>query len=130
MSSRSIADLRPVFATRAIAWLDECRHAGLDVLITCTFRSMSEQNDLYAQGRTRPGKRVTNAKPGESAHNFRFALDFVPIVQGKPDWSSKSPQWLQLGRLAEACGLEWGGRWRGLVDLPHIQLPNWRTYVH
>ena len=125
-----MGELAEPFRALALRWLASAHGEGLDPLVTCTYRSLAEQADLYAQGRTRPGKRVTNAKPGESAHNFRFALDFVPIVQGKPDWSSKSPQWLQLGRLAEACGLEWGGRWRGLVDLPHIQLPNWRTYVH
>lgn len=129
MSSRSIADLRPVFATRAIAWLDECRHAGLDVLITCTFRSMSEQNDLYAQGRTLPGKIVTRAAGGQSSHNYGLALDFVPMIAGKPEWSGKSPAWDQAIALAEKHGMESLAHEPRFPEKPHLQEPNWRSLI-
>jgi peptidoglycan L-alanyl-D-glutamate endopeptidase CwlK len=93
MASRSLADLAPPFRERAVDWLSECVHSGLDILITCTFRPFHEQADLYAIGRTVPGRRVTNAKPGQSAHNYGLALDFVPMINGKPEWSGKDPAW-------------------------------------
>lgn len=59
-------------------------------ILTCTHRSNEEQNDLYAQGRTKPGKIVTNAKAGQSPHNFLPARAF-DIAFVKPgnllDWN-------------------------------------------
>lgn len=129
MASRSLDDLRPAVKAKAECFLGKAKAAGHDVLITCTLRTMDEQAALYAQGRTVPGKRVTKAKPGQSAHNFGLAFDFVPMIGGKPEWSGKHPVWQELGAMAEACGLEWGGRWRGFLDLPHCQEPNWKEHV-
>ena len=129
MSSRSLADLRPAFRARAVAWLDQCIHAGLDVLVTCTYRSMAEQADLYARGRTAPGKKVTNAKPGQSAHNYGLALDFVPMINGKPEWSAKDPAWGQAITLAESQGMESLAHDPKFAELAHLQEPNWRDIV-
>lgn len=48
-----------------------------------TLRTISEQNELYAQGRTKPGKVVTFAKGGQSMHNYGLAIDIVLIIDGK-----------------------------------------------
>jgi peptidoglycan L-alanyl-D-glutamate endopeptidase CwlK len=113
----------------ATEWLKRAKAAGLDPLITSTLRTNAEQTALYAQGRTAPGKIVTNAKAGQSAHNYGLALDFVPMVNGKPEWNSKHPHWKQLGEIAESVGFEWAGRWTTFREFPHIQLPNWKGRV-
>lgn len=102
---------------RAGAFLRECSGAGLDVLIYCTLRSLQEQAALYAFGRSRPGRIVTNAGPGESLHNpdadgFAWAFDAVPLLHGKAQWSDAAALQL-MGECGEFVGLEWAGRWRG-----------------
>jgi peptidoglycan LD-endopeptidase CwlK len=109
-------------------WLADCASAGLDILVTCTLRSMEDQAVLYAQGRTTPGRIVTNAKPGQSAHNYGLALDVVPIVHGKPDWSGNSPVWEQLASLGQGHGLQWlGAPGSAFIEQAHFQHPQWKT---
>src|SRR6266850_5242559 len=95
--SRSLNDLRPEIRPMIDAFLADCVAAKIDLLVTCTLRSLIEQEALYAQGRTTPGRVVTNAKPGQSAHNFGLAIDVVPIVNGKPDWNGDHPIWQKIG---------------------------------
>ena len=121
MASRSLDDLLPPVRTRAERFLAACADVGLDILIYCTYRSPEEQNELYAQGRTKPGRIVTNARGGESFHNHRCAFDFVPLVAGKPQWDDKT-LYAKAGSIAEAVGLEWSGRWSGkLRETAHCQ---------
>ena len=129
MASRKLEDLAPQFRDRFLAWLGACKAQGLDLLVTCTYRSKEEQDALYAQGRTKPGKKITNAQAGESPHNFSLALDFVPIVDGKPMWNDEHPAWRTAGNLCPAYGLEWGGSWSRFRDMPHVQVPNWRGLI-
>ena len=121
MASRSLDDLKPPAKQRAEAFLKACKEAGLDILIYCTYRSGEEQNALYAQGRTKPGKIVTNSRAGDSWHNWGLAFDFVPLVAGKPAWDNKDA-YAKAGRIAESVGLEWAGRWTGkLRETAHCQ---------
>lgn len=120
MSSRKLEDLCPPARTRAGAFLQKCKDAGIDVLIYCTFRDNKEQDGLYAIGRTLPGKRVTNAKGGESWHNFHAAFDFVPLLAGKPQWANTA-LYLRCGEIAESVGLEWAGRWKSFKETAHCQ---------
>jgi peptidoglycan L-alanyl-D-glutamate endopeptidase CwlK len=129
MASRKLSDLAPGYMSRFVQWLDACKSQGLDLLVTSTLRTMAEQDALYAIGRTKPGKRVTNAKAGQSAHNYGLALDFVPIVDGKPEWSGKHSHWQMAGSLAPTYGLEWAGTWTRFRELPHVQVPGWRSLV-
>lgn len=108
----------------ANAWLAECAAAGLDILVTCTFRSIAEQNELYARGRSTPGQRVTNARGGQSFHNYHVALDFVPLVHGKAVWGTSGADrelWKKAGELAEKHGFEWAARWKTFKEVAHIQ---------
>ena len=126
MASRSIDALAPVVKARAVAFIDECRACGLDVLIYCTLRTVEEQNDLYRFGRSRPGAVLTNARGGESLHNpdqngEAWAFDAVPVIAGKPQWSDDA-RLLQMGICGEAVGLQWAGRWAGkLREKVHFQ---------
>ena len=86
INSRSLDDLILPARTRVQAFLETAKKQGIDLLVTSTYRDNASQNALYAQGRTTPGKIVTNAKAGQSWHNYRCAVDVVPIVAGKPRW--------------------------------------------
>ena len=121
MASRSLDDLLPVVKRKAEEFHKLCADQGVDILIYCTYRSPEEQNGLYAQGRSKPGKIVTNARGGESFHNYGCAFDFVPLVAGKPAWSGTS-LYRKAGVIAESVGLEWAGRWTGsLRETAHCQ---------
>ena len=121
MASRSLDDLLPVVKEKALLFKEECKKQGLDVLIYCTHRSDEEQDELYKQGRSKPGRIVTNARGGESWHNHRCAFDFVPLVAGKPAWDDTN-LYRKAGVIAESVGLEWAGRWAGkLRETAHCQ---------
>lgn len=120
INSRKLEDLDPIVESMARAFIAACAAAGIPVLITSTLRDNDMQASLYAQGRTAPGKIVTNAKPGTSWHNFHCAFDFVPLVDGQPEWND-TDLFEQCGAIAEACGLEWGGNFASFIDRPHCQ---------
>lgn len=120
ISSRKIEDLRLIPAAKCRAFIATCAKEGIDVVITSTYRDAESQNALYAQGRTAPGKKVTNVQGGDSFHNWRCAFDFVPVVGGKAVWDDDKT-WAKCGALAQSVGLEWGGAWTVFVDKPHCQ---------
>ena len=121
INSRSLDDLIPPAKVRVQAFLDAAKKNGIDLLVTSTYRDNASQDALYAQGRTTPGKKVTNAKAGQSWHNYRCAVDVVPIVAGKPRWDVKDEVWQQVGKLGKAAGLEWAGDWKRFKEYPHFQ---------
>jgi peptidoglycan L-alanyl-D-glutamate endopeptidase CwlK len=120
INSRDIDELHPLVKAKAEKFIRFCKASGIDVILTSTYRDAESQAALYAQGRSAPGPRVTNAKPGESFHNWRVAFDFVPIVNGKAQWNDTT-LFARCGELAEQCGLEWAGRWRNFKELAHCQ---------
>lgn len=120
INSRKIEDLHPHVAKLCKEFVAKCDEAGIDVLITSTYRDHASQAAIYAQGRTAPGKKVTNAKPGQSWHNWRVAFDFVPIVNGKAQWNDLKT-FEKCGLIAESLGLEWAGRWTRFREMAHCQ---------
>lgn len=139
LTSRKIDDLATPAKIRALKFIAEAKAAGIDLIVTCTRRDMEAQNALYARGRTRaqldavclynvepaPGPIVTKARGGDSYHQYDCALDVVPLREGKPVWNTTGADaalWSMLGAIAEACGLEWAGRWHGsLREMAHFQ---------
>ena len=69
------------------------------------------------------GNIVTNAKGGQSYHNYGLALDVVEVNGGYYGYSDNYPaeRWDAIGRIGKSFGLEWGGDWRR-PDRPHFQL--------
>lgn len=120
INSRKVEDLHPKVAELCRTFIDRCKNEGIDVLITSTYRDKESQDALYAQGRTKPGAKVTNAKAGQSWHNWRVAFDVVPLVHGKAVWDDEA-LWRKLGQIGQEVGLEWGGAWRSFADKPHFQ---------
>jgi peptidoglycan LD-endopeptidase CwlK len=114
-------DLLPLVQKKLQEHKDVCKKHGLYFQVTSTYRSVEAQNALYAQGRTNKGNIVTNAKGGQSFHNWRVAYDFVPLVNGKADWSNDA-LFGAIGFFGQQIGLEWGGAWSGFKDMPHMQL--------
>lgn len=108
-----------------------------NVRIAQGLRTFAEQNALYAQGRTKPGKKVTNAKGGQSVHNYGFAVDIVLIIDGKTaswdvkkDWDNdKISDWDECVKIFAKYGWSWGGNWSSFKDMPHfdkIGFSSWR----
>jgi peptidoglycan L-alanyl-D-glutamate endopeptidase CwlK len=122
ISSRDLKDLHPKVKKMAEAFIAKCKAQGIDVLITSTFRDNESQTALYNQGRTAPGNRVTNARAGQSFHNYRVAFDFAPIKGGKIDWADTAT-FNKCGAIAKSVGLDWAGDWTGSMrELAHCQL--------
>lgn len=118
---RLLSELDTKVAAMAEAAIAECRTAKLLLLVTCTYRSGAEQDGLYAQGRTKPGRIVTNARAGQSLHQYRVALDLYPLVNGKPDFSGSAPEWQLIAAIFKRHGFEWAYEWKKFREKPHFQ---------
>lgn len=123
INSRSLADLDPAVRIVCNEHLSLCHAAGIELIVTSTYRDYESQDRLYAIGRTIEKERrpVTKAKAGRSFHNFRAAYDVVPIVSGKPVWNAKDPVWQEVIRLGKQAGAEAGAEWKTFKDFPHFQ---------
>ena len=90
------------------------------------YRTYREQDELYAKGRTMPGSKVTNAKGGQSNHNFGLAIDVFPIWQDGRIHMEDDAENIRLLKLIAHVGIEeglaWGGNWRKFKDYPHFEL--------
>lgn len=131
LNSRNIQDLNPKVGALAESLIKACKENGIDIIVTSTYRDNESQQALYNQGRTPESKAkkesiVTNAKPGESYHNYRVAFDVVPIVNGKAVWSDNKI-WAKIGQLGVDLGLEWAGNWKTFKEYPHFQYTNGLT---
>jgi peptidoglycan L-alanyl-D-glutamate endopeptidase CwlK len=115
-----ITTLQPEAQIQARKFMNALKEAPLNAKIISGTRTYQEQNDLYAMGRTKPGKIVTKARGGFSNHNFGIAWD-IGIFDGTK-YLDDSPLYSQPGNIGKTLGLEWGGDWNSIVDLPHFQL--------
>lgn len=97
-------------------------------IVTDGRRTMEEQRRLYAQGRTKQGKVVTNAQAGQSAHNFGYAVDLAPLKQdGKTiDWNASKETWKRMADIAVEMGLTAGFYFSTIYDAPHIEDKKWK----
>ena len=105
--------------------MHKCFERGIDVLVTCTYRTQEEQDELWERGRTKPGNKVTWTR--NSKHTERVALDFAIVKDGKAVWDIKADinendiaDYTEVGKMAEEEGFQWGGRWKP-PDSCHIQ---------
>lgn len=128
-SESNLATLHPEARTAARAFLQQAiermRPLGIEVKIISGTRTYAEQDALYAQGRTKPGPVVTNARGGYSKHNFGIAFDIGLFKSGR--YLDQSPYYRELGAIGIAQGLVWGGNWKNFKDEPHYELPTGLT---
>lgn len=123
-SEKCIATLLPEVQPIARALVQKAAQSGIKIKIISGLRTYAEQDALYAQGRTEPGSKVTNARGGYSNHNFGIAFD-VGVFEGAT-YLPESVKYKAVGALGMDLGLEWGGNWKTIVDQPHFQLrPEW-----
>ncbi|MCL4553492.1 MAG: M15 family metallopeptidase [Candidatus Marsarchaeota archaeon] len=122
--SASRAGLDPKFIQKLTLFEKTLAEHGIKVVLTWGYRSIADQNKLYAKGRTAPGNVVTNAYGGYSWHNFGLAADYAFVINGKVTWNGP---WDVFGKIARQCGLEWGGSWKKFKDRPHVQWTGGRT---
>ena len=123
-SEKVIATLLPEVQPCARALVLKAAAAGIRIKVISGLRTYEEQNDLYAQGRTKPGKIVTNARGGYSNHNFGIAFD-IGMFKGSK-YLDESPKYKAVGAMGTDLGLEWGGNWKSVQDEAHFQLrPTW-----
>ncbi|WP_413373896.1 M15 family metallopeptidase [Paenibacillus taichungensis] len=125
-----ITGLHPVVAESEKLLVRKAARRGIEVVITHDFRSIDEQDALYNQGRSLSGNIVTNAKGGESYHNYGLAIDFaLRTPDGDVVWDMErddngngKADWLEVVELAKELGFTWGGDWANFPDYPHLQM--------
>jgi peptidoglycan L-alanyl-D-glutamate endopeptidase CwlK len=126
-SEAQLATVSPDLATKVRAATDSLAQAGTYLLVVSGLRTPAEQDALYAQGRTTPGHIVTNAKAGQSMHNYGLAVDVVPYLSGPAgalNWTVSTPQYKAMVAAMKAQGLVWGGDWVSFPDDDHFQMPD------
>lgn len=120
-SEARLALIEPTLAGIVRSLADQLlRDKSITIRIDQALRSWQEQDDLYAEGRTAPGRVVTNAPGGYSWHEFGLAVDFVVMDGGSCVWDLDDPRWVAVRDAAEAVGLVSGSRWPH-PDWPHLQ---------
>ena len=115
---RDICELHPTAQIACKAFLTECEKLGLKVRITETYRSQERQNELYAQGRTKPGNKVTWTL--NSRHTTRRAWDICQNIKGR-EYDASTGFFEKCGEVAKRLGITWGGNWK-TPDRPHFEV--------
>lgn len=130
-SQSNIDSLKPEVQPIAINFLEQATvnlvARGYHCVIIQGTRTFDQQNALYAEGRSAPGKIVTNAPGGYSLHNFGIAFDIgIFDLQGRYVDSYMSDDacdalYESVAPIGKSFGLEWGGDWKSITDFPHYQ---------
>lgn len=134
-SQRSLLNLKGIHPYLVHVMCEAIRNSPHDFTITGGVRTTKEQQALYAQGRTKPGKIVTNADGVRSKSNhqakedgFGYAIDLYPFVNGQVDVNDTKNLLPAIGEHIKEVGrrlgynIAWGGDWKGFVDRPHFEL--------
>jgi peptidoglycan LD-endopeptidase CwlK len=122
--------LHPIVKERMNQLIQQSAKKGIVVVITDGFRSAVEQDQLYKKGRSTDGNIVTNAKGGESYHNYGLAIDFaLKTSSGNVIWDMNydgnrngRSDWNEVVAMAKKLGFQWGGDWKKFKDYPHLQM--------
>lgn len=136
-SLRVLNTLHPKIRYKAIAAWNEAQAAmpaNVQIIAINGLRTFQESDTLFAQGRTAPGSIVTNAKAGQSYHNYGLAFDFAMLTNGKDD-TIVGPNWMKVVDIMKRDGFAWGGDFKlqgGSPDYPHFEMHfgiNWRQLL-
>lgn len=136
ISIKRIEQLHPKVRSIFTKFIEECEDSFNITLriMEPVYRTIKDQNDLYAQGRTKPGKIVTNAKGGSSFHNYGLAIDLCRVDREDSDHDGDTKEILweydmeKLDSIAKKYGIEWGGNWHTIKDKPHFQVTFGKTW--
>jgi len=120
ISIERISKLHPKVRDTFTRFIDTAEaELGITLRVTQGLRTIAEQNALYAQGRTAPGKIVTNARGGSSYHNFGLSIDVAELQGTAINWNF---DYKKLAPIAASMGIEWGGLFHSIIDKPHFQI--------
>jgi peptidoglycan L-alanyl-D-glutamate endopeptidase CwlK len=127
VSEARLQNVMPMLADKIRQMATMLEQEGITIRVVQGLRTVAEQDALYAQGRTTPGKIVTNCKGGFSYHNYGLAVDvvpsqFAPDQPYNPDWNSAHPAWKRMEAVGQSLGLDSGATWRSFPDAPHFQI--------
>ncbi len=133
-SQRSVNNLKDIHPELIKVLTEAIKNSPVDFTITCGVRTTKEQQKLYAQGRTLPGPKVTNADGTKTKSNhqvkadgYGYAVDLYPYYNGKvqvdDDKNLKiiAEHIKTIARKLE-IKVEWGGDWKNFKDYPHFEL--------
>lgn len=132
--ARDITKLHPELQEKWEELVKKCKAQGIYIKNSECLRTKEEQDALYAQGRTKPGSIVTNAKGASysSQHQWGIAIDFFLDMDIDGDGSKSDDafndnkkHFEKVGKIAKSIGLGWGGDWKSPVDTPHLYLKDW-----
>ncbi|WP_144528727.1 M15 family metallopeptidase [Peribacillus simplex] len=131
--------INPVVKASAFEMIRRAYNEGIYVQISAGYRSMEEQAALYGQSRfySYKGKdysnlakpKVTNAKPGQSIHNYGYAIDYFLVSDdGKTALWTVNTKWKRVAAIGKELGFKWGGDWSGFKDYPHLEMTGGLSY--
>lgn len=146
MSRNRMVGVHPILQAWTLKIVEAAAYHNLYFAAFMGLRTWELQDALYSQGREQLDvvnarrslaglgpitaeenkKIVTNARGGDSWHNYGLAVDLVEdgdAQQAGVQWSwSKNLDYLSLGKVVQTTRLEWGGLWKSIKDYPHIQM--------
>jgi peptidoglycan L-alanyl-D-glutamate endopeptidase CwlK len=154
--SRSLDDLDPAFKSSILTLLGKVNSESQDyqLRVFYTLRGCTEQAKLWRQSRSseeirrgvhelrragadwiadcivdcgpQHGRWATNAKPGQSWHQWGLAVDSFVAAGGRAVWNSSHRGYQRYAAIAKELGLEAGAYWRRR-DAVHVQRDNCRV---
>ncbi|WP_273128936.1 peptidoglycan-binding protein [Bacillus weihaiensis] len=129
--------MQPIVKEKVLDIIEKAYAEGIYVLITSGYRSVAEQNKLFAKGRTtaqlralgvygvegKPNEdKVTNAIGSQSNHTKGIAVDYcLTNKTATEDYWVVNSDWKRVAAIAKSMGFAWGGDWKGFVDNPHLE---------
>jgi peptidoglycan LD-endopeptidase CwlK len=115
--------MNPIVKKSALEVVRRAYAEGINAQISHGMRTYAQQNALYAQGRTKKGNVVTNARGGYSNHNFGLAVDyFLTNNEGTTAIWTVNNDWRRVAAIGKSLGFSWGGDWRSFKDYPHLEM--------
>jgi peptidoglycan L-alanyl-D-glutamate endopeptidase CwlK len=125
VSERNLATLDPALAEKIRTAAAEYEKTGSKFCVYDGYRTAAQEDALYEEGRTKPGKIVTMVRGGHSMHNYGMAADIVPFLAATShilNWNPASAQYKAMVKALKDQGLVWGGDWVHFKDLDHFQI--------
>ncbi|WLR52480.1 M15 family metallopeptidase [Bacillus tianshenii] len=139
-SVRNMGAVHPVVKQKAIQLIKQAYSEGILLQISSGLRSFEDQARIYGQGRKsfwyngkdygNPSKSVvSNAKPGQSVHNYGLAIDYCLVSSdGQRALWTVNDKWKRVAAIGKSLGFSWGGDWENFKDYPHLQLTGGLTW--
>jgi len=124
--------MRPFYTHRTVRqqaklWRQSRSRVQIDAAISVLFREKANFLACILEGvGPQHGRWATNALPGQSWHNWRYALDCFLQIDGKANWDSGHEGYRVYAETAVDMGMTAGYYWRSR-DAVHVQQTDGRV---